>query len=374
MRAPFDRQPPRPPGRRIAVRLMAAAMVALTSGCLQVEGLFGPIPQEQAQLQILRGMQHALSMSYNQPLSWMIKGIQEVLAMGLPTFYGTDLGPYLQTVPWPAMPSRDPNLAAPIYGDNTPESAQQANGEVYELESSDQLELMQFLFNPQNTQGQIPSQGSIACMPPGCKSLTYDVNLLRSRTGMTGSMQITTTTRTTWSKMSSPDPHQPFVFGDLWKTSQPDDVNATVNLNYEGQTGTISLSLSRSQTPTNSQTIQLQQVQINVDLPRISCNLSGKVSDGALAFSDGSLALTDDQGNSQELQITMLSLEGNSGELTMMDQQAMLAFDLSLDNGQLSGEVDSTNPNLSRSLAMINTTGNQTTVTYRDRGTPEVWN
>lgn len=356
---------------KLALRLSAAGLVCTVTGCLQIEGLFGPVPTEQIQLQILRGMQHALSPSYNQPLNWMLRGIDEVLSMGLPTFYGIDLAPYLATVPWPPAPQRDPNLAAPIYGDNQPQAAQESNGEIYELQSGDQRELLQFLFNPQ-AMASNPNQ--LPCMPPSCKTLTYDVNLLRSVVGLTGSLQVSTSTRTTWSKMSAPAPHQPYSFGDLWKTTQPDNVSATATLDYEGQTGTISLSLTRAQTPSNDPNIQLQQIQINVDLPRISANLSGRVSAGSLAFSDGTIDLTDDQGNSQELQVSMFNLENGTGEATLIGQQQMLEVTLSFANGQLTGEVDSTNPNLSRELATINSQNNQTTVTYRDRGIPEAWN
>ncbi|MBI6547177.1 MAG: hypothetical protein HY692_10315 [Cyanobacteria bacterium NC_groundwater_1444_Ag_S-0.65um_54_12] len=335
----------------------AILLVCFVAGCPALTGLFGATAQEQKQLQQLRAMQRTISPLANLELGYIVRATSETIAIGLPTFYGVDLQPYLRNVPWPALPpSKTSVVPIPL---SEPERM-----EIAYLQSEGQRQLLQFTFN----------NGS-ALPPQGVAS--YKVDLRKSLEGVTGTLEVKTTARPVsqawrpWSTpIGQPATFRHYTFGRRWQATQASAITTSVTLNRGMQFANITAELGPNESGASNQL--LPRLSIHGSLPRMEINLRGNIQSTGMALA-GELLLTDERSIKHSLEVTSLVTTAKSLKISLQDIEQRLQIDLSLEDGKLSGEAKSTNPDLLRSLATITQTGAQPQVKYLDKAEPEIW-
>jgi len=337
---------------RIAFAGLTSLLVA---GCPQILGLFGPTADEQIQLRQLRAMQQAVSPVTNQDLDYMVRGIAEVLAIGLPTFYGTDLAPYLQVAPWPAMPAANKNVEI------LPVSYQDADKETGLIQSKDRRQKLTFGFN-----------NGVSLVNPGTKSLAYKISLDQALTpGITGILTVKTTSKLAFQKKSASSiTGQPYVFGRFYLTNQPSDIEINVKLMRSGSSlADVRVNLGQGETP--STTPPLPQISISGSLPRMDFSLQGRISTANISMS-GDLAVSDGT-NRQELQVINLNMSSKGWKIQADGSTQKYRVELASAEGKLSGQVTTTFPEYQRQIAKVSQTGDKPEIKYIDKGTAEPW-
>jgi len=327
----------------------------LVAGCPALVGLLGATADEQVQLRILRGMQQAVSPVTNADLNYAAQAAGEVLAIGIPTFFGTDLSAYLTPVPWPALPAANKAVYKTFLNPSDPPNEQ----EIALIQSqSSPLQKMSFDFD--NKQ---PCDISL-------KTHNYKISLDNSRQGVTGSLAVRTTTQKAFRRKVPAATGQPYTFGRNCLTDTPYNVDVTLQLNRGSNLADVRVNLS--QAPRIVTRIPTTQISVSGKVPKVDFDLSGRVTAGGISLS-GTMTITDLQGNPQELQVTSCSIAGRQIQLQAEGVAQKLRIDFTYDDGKMSGTVTSTVPELPRELAHVTMQGNQALIKYLDKAQPEPW-
>ncbi|MBM3270831.1 MAG: hypothetical protein FJZ01_24635 [Candidatus Sericytochromatia bacterium] len=341
-----------------AARLAFAGLAPLAlAGCPQLLGLFGPLPEEQLQIQMLRGMQQAVMPATNADLAYLLRGLNEILGYGLPTFYGVDLAKYLQLAPFPPAPALNKSIVA------LPKQAGDPENELGLLQGPDpSRQYVRFVFN----EDKLPQ--------PPIKSLSYLVSVDRSQEFVTGTLTVQTTDLISMQKKSPPkgQPHAPYTFGRGYLAQTPNNISASVALNRQGsRLADVRVTLSKGTEP------QVGELLANISVSgsltsKIDFNLQGKVNAGGISM-NGDMGIADAQGNRQELQVQYIRMDSKNLRFLADGIQQKLLIELELEDGKLSGYAQSTNPDYQRNLAVVTQQGAQAQVKYIDRSGPEPW-
>lgn len=329
----------------------------LVAGCPQILGLFGATADEQIQIRQLRGMQQSVSPVTNLDLNYLGQAINEILAIGLPTFYGTDLAPYLAAAPWPPLPTANKNIDKYPVGNNF----QDPDQEIGTILSKDRRQKLTFTFN-----------NGVSQVMPGTKSLAYKISLDQANTpGITGVMTVQTTSKLAFQKKSaSAITGQPYTFGRFYLSNQPSDVDINVKINRSGSSiGDVRINLSQGEVSTSGQL--LPQISISGSLPRIDFSLNGRITTGNISLS-GDLAVSDGS-NRQELQVVSLTMGARAWKLQADGTTQKYRLELQSAEGKLSGSVTTTFPEYQRQIAVVTQTGDKPVIKYVDKGTAEPW-
>ncbi len=326
----------------------------LVGGCPQIIGLLGATADEQVQLKQLRGMQQSVSTLTNLDLNYAVQAISEVLAIGLPTFYGMELAPYLACAPWPPLPTANKNV------DILPVKHQDPDNEIGQILSRDRRQQLTFTFN-----------NGVAQLMPGAKTLSYKISFDQSLTpGVTGVMTVQTTSKLAFQKKNaSAIPGQPYKFGRYYLSNMPSGADISVRLNRNGSMlADVQASIGGEMQPGMQ---LLPDVTISGSLPRMDFNLRGRLTGGSISMS-GDLSVSDGQ-NMQELQVVSLSMAAKSFKLQADGTNQKYRLEFQSVEGKLAGSVMTTFPEYQREIAKITQKGDRPEVKYIDKAQAEPW-
>lgn len=342
--------------------LLKFAFAGLTSllvaGCPQILGLFGATADEQIQLRQLRGMQQAVSTATNPELNFLVQAVSEVLAVGLPTFYGYDLTPYLGSVAWPPLPAANKDLDPPIFCKNNPNDPHK---EVGLIQSRDRRQRLTFNFNECELFVQLKKP----------MSLTYKIALEQSRIpGVTGSLNVTTSNQIQFRAGKPTDVKgQPYVFGRHYIATQPTSVDINVRLTRMGsELADVRVGLAQS----SGQFAEvLPEITVSGSLPRIDFDLRGRFTSGTLSMS-GTMGVNDGK-QRQDLQVVSLSSSARGWRIQAEGDVQRYRIELQSTEGKLSGTITTTFPEYQRQIVKIEQTGDKPTIKYIDNNAAEPW-
>lgn len=336
--------------------MFAGLTTLLVAGCPQIIGLFGPTADEQVQIRQLRGMQQAISTATNPELHYLVQAVSEVLAIGLPTFYGVELQPYLSSVPWPPLPAPNKNLDPPIYCRNDPNDPDK---EVSVIQSHDRRQRLTFHFNDCNTIVQLKKP----------MSLTYKIALEQSQIpGITGTLTVQTANQIQFTK-SKPTviKGQPYVFGRYYLATQPTSVDINVRVSRSGsELADVRVGLSQAAGQFSE---IFPEVTVSGSLPRIDFDLRGRFTSGTFSMS-GTMGVNDGR-TRQELQVVSLGVSAKGWRIQAEGDQQKYRIELQSTEGKLSGTVTTTFPEYQRQIATITQSGDRPTIKYIDNNTAE---
>ncbi|MBM3274264.1 MAG: hypothetical protein FJZ00_03870, partial [Candidatus Sericytochromatia bacterium] len=292
----------------------------------------------------------------NLELTYLVQGLNEVMAYGIPTFYGVDLSPYLQLAPWPALPAQSKNILPIALQAGDPEN------ELGRLQSADLRQLVSFQFND----GKQPV-GTV-------KSFSYKVTLDRSVEFMTGTLTVQTTDQIGMKKVSTPQgqPHSPYTFGRKYAALTPTQISVNLNLQRQGsRLADVRMTLSKGTVPNTGNL--LPEISLSGSITsKVDFTLAGKVASGGLAMA-GDIGIVDAKGNRQNLQVQSIRVDSRSLRLSADGLEQKYRVEIVLEEGKLSGDITSTNPDLERILATISMAGDKPQIKFIDKSKPEPW-
>ncbi|MEB3205181.1 MAG: hypothetical protein VKP57_10835 [Candidatus Sericytochromatia bacterium] len=345
--------------RRALMPLVAAAALA-GSGCEPILGILGPTPTERGILQELRLIQRAVSPTASGEMALATRAVRSVLEMGLPSYYGVDLEPFLRTVPWAQVAPLQGLVAIP---DGTTD-------EISQLRSMDNGRILTYLFNNRATTISNPQ-------------VPFALTLERHPEGFSGRMDVETRAGSVgvWRALpqTQPVPGQPAAFaasgralvlGRHFQCLAPTSVTVSGRLDRQGQslisgTGTFA---PLPGVPGGA----LQTLDLQVTLPRVQATLKGRLEGSGLQMT-GEIVFTPDGGTRVPLSVTRLVCNGQSVNLVGVATSRNFKVDITLQDGKLQGEVRTLGTGRDAVLLTLTPAANVAELRWSDTGSPEPW-
>lgn len=345
--------------RRVLRASVASAALAGT-GCEPLLGILGPTPTERGILQDLRLILRAVSPTASGEMALATRAVRSALEMGLPSYYGVDLDPFLRVVPWSSTAPLPGLIAIP----------DGATDEISQLRSPDNGRIMTYLFNNRAVTVSNPQ-------------VPWAITLERHPEGFTGRMDVETRAGSTgvWRSLpqSQPVPGQPAAFaasgrslvlGRHFQCLAPTAVTVSGRLDRQGQSlisGTASFT-PLAGVPGGT----LQAVDLQVTLPRVQATLKGRLESSGLQMT-GEIVFTPDGGARVPLTVTRLACTGQAVNLVGMSSTRNFKVDVTLQDGKLQGEVRTLGTGRDTALLTLTPAANVAELRWSDTGSPEPW-